>query len=252
MKTQALAENPVDEEYESLKTYFPDEEVMCVVEVDHDEKPAWKLFFDVAANMKNVGIGAVLISETGQHYPIAAQLRFYCTNNMAEYEACILGLRLAIDMGVHEILVLGDSDLSIEFRHIPRAHNEISDALATLASMVYHPDKAYVDPVHIQVRDQHAYYNVVEEEINGEPWFHDIKYIKLGIYPVHATGDQTRTIRRLASGFFLNRGILYKRTPDLGLLRCIDAKEALTIMAEVHSGICGSHMNGYVLTKKIL
>ncbi|XP_070020568.1 uncharacterized protein [Nicotiana sylvestris] len=164
------------------------------------KKPGWKLFFDGAANMKGVGIEAVLISKTGQHYPVTAQLRFYCTNNMAKYEACILGLRLAIDMGVQEILVLGDSDLlvhqiqgecetrdlklipyrqcmhdlcqrfrSVEFRHIPRIHNEIIDALATLASMLHHPDKAYVDPVHIQVHYQHAYCNVVEEEIDGEP-----------------------------------------------------------------------------------
>ncbi|XP_070018297.1 uncharacterized protein [Nicotiana sylvestris] len=143
--------------------------------------------------------------------------------------------------------------MSVEFRHIPRIHNEIADALATLSSMLHQPDKAYVDPVHIQVRDQHAYCNVVKEEINGEPWFHDIKeYIKSGVYPVHATGDQKRTIRRLASGFFLSGGILYKRTPDLGLLRCINAKEASTIMTEVHSGVWGPHMNGYVLAKKII
>ncbi|XP_070008064.1 uncharacterized protein [Nicotiana sylvestris] len=119
---------------------------------------------------------------------------------MAEYEACILGLRLAVDMGVQEILVLGDSDLlvhqiqgewetrdlklipyrqclhdlcqqfrSVEFRHIPRIYNEIDDALATLASMLHHSYMAYVDHVHIQVHDQHAYCNVVEDEIDGEP-----------------------------------------------------------------------------------
>ncbi|XP_070040020.1 uncharacterized protein [Nicotiana tomentosiformis] len=63
MKAQALAdhlaENPMDEVYEPLKTYFPDEEVIYVDEADHDEKPGWKLFFDGAANMKGVGIGAV-------------------------------------------------------------------------------------------------------------------------------------------------------------------------------------------------
>ncbi|XP_070001951.1 uncharacterized protein [Nicotiana sylvestris] len=171
MKTQALAdhlaENPVDENYEPLKTYFPDEKVMHVEELEQVEKPGWKLFFDGAANMKGVGIGAVVISEIGQHYPITAQLHFYCTNNMAEYE------------------------------HIPRIHNEMADALATLASMLHHPDKAYVDPLQIQVRDQHAYCNVVEEEVNGEPWFHDIKeYIRMVVYPIQATGDQKRTIRR--------------------------------------------------------
>ena len=44
---------------------------------------------------------------------MAAKLRFNCTNNMAEYEACILGLKMAIDMNVYELLVIGDSDLLI-------------------------------------------------------------------------------------------------------------------------------------------
>ncbi|XP_070010544.1 uncharacterized protein [Nicotiana sylvestris] len=225
MKDQTLAdhlvENPVDEEYEPLRTYFPDEKVMHIDEVEQDENPGWKLFFDGTANMKGVRIGAVLISETGHHYPVTAQLRFYCTKNMAEYEACILGLRLAVDMGVQEVLVLEDSDLlvhqiqgewetwdlklipyqqclhdlcqrfrSVEFRHIPRIHNAFVDALATLTLMLHHPDKAYIDPLHIQVCDKHAYCNVVEEELDGEPWFHDIReYIKMGVYPVQATAE---------------------------------------------------------------
>ena len=55
--------------------------------------------------------------------------------------------------------------MSVKFRHIPRIHNEIADALATLSSMLQHPDKAYIDPVHIQSRDQHAYCNAVEEDL---------------------------------------------------------------------------------------
>ncbi|XP_070009918.1 uncharacterized protein [Nicotiana sylvestris] len=160
MKAQALAnhlaKNPVDEDYEPLRTYFPDEEVMHIDELEQIEKPGWKLFFDGAANIKGEGIGAVLISETGHHYLVTSQLRFY-----------------------------------LEFRHIPRVHNEVVDALSTLASMLHHPDKVYVDPLHIQVRDQHAYCNMIEEELDGEPWFHDIKeYIRMRIYPVQATGDQ--------------------------------------------------------------
>ncbi|XP_070028771.1 uncharacterized protein [Nicotiana sylvestris] len=188
MKAQALAdhlaENLVDEEYKPLQTYFPNEEVMHIDEVENVEKPGWKLFFDGAANMKGVGIGAVLISEIEHHYPVTTQLCFYYTNNMAEYKACILGLRLVVYMGVQEVLVLGDSNLlvhqiqrewetqdlklipyrqclqdlcpwfrSVEFRHILRIHDEVADALATLASMLHHPYKASVDPLHIQVRD---------------------------------------------------------------------------------------------------
>ncbi|XP_070032412.1 uncharacterized protein [Nicotiana tomentosiformis] len=76
--------------------------------------------------------------------------------------------------------------------------------------------------------------------------------MKIKKYPEQASGDQKRTIRRLASGFFLRGEILYKRTPDLNLLRCVDTLEAEKIMNEVHSGVCEPHMNGYVLAKKIL
>ena len=70
MKAQALAdhlaENPIDEEYEPLKTYFPDEEIYCIEEFIHDNNQGWKLFFDGASNRKGVGIGAVLMSESGE------------------------------------------------------------------------------------------------------------------------------------------------------------------------------------------
>ncbi|XP_070050838.1 uncharacterized protein [Nicotiana tomentosiformis] len=164
------------------------------------------MFFDGAANFKGVGIGAVLVSEIGQHYPISAKLSFPCTNNMAEYEACIFGLKLAIDMNVQELVVIGDSDLlvhrvlgewatkntkilpylyyvqelmnrftKIEFKHVPRIQNEFADALDTLSSMIQHPDKNFIDPIPVGIHNQPAYCAHVEEETDGNPWFHDIK-----------------------------------------------------------------------------
>ena len=90
---------------------------------------------------------------------------------MAEYEACILSLKMVVDMNVYEFLVIGDSDLlihqvqgewdvkkpkivpyvqyvqnlckrfhKIEFRHTPRIQNELADALATIASLIKHQD----------------------------------------------------------------------------------------------------------------
>ena len=100
MKAQSLAdhlaENPIDEEYEPLKTYFSDDEISCIDEVIHDNNQGWKLFFDDASNKK----GVVPMSGLGEYYPITSQLRFYCTNNMSKYEACILGLRLDTNMGI--------------------------------------------------------------------------------------------------------------------------------------------------------
>ncbi|XP_070014424.1 uncharacterized protein [Nicotiana sylvestris] len=223
MKAQALADHlaeiPIDEEYEPLRTYFPDKEVMHIDELRQTEKPGWKLFFDGAANMKGVGIGAVLISETGRSLGLG-RLGPSGAPDSERIETRDLKL-IPYQQCLHDLC---QRFRSIEFRHIPRIHNEFANALATLASMLHHPDKAYVDPLHIQVRDQHAYCNMVEEELDVEPW-HDIReYIRMGVYPVQATGDQKRIIRRLASRFFFSGGVLYKTTPDLGLLRCRDAR----------------------------
>ena len=72
-KTQALtdhlAENPIDDEYEPLKTYFPDKEINSIEKEIPDNDPVWKLYFDGAVNKIGVGIVAVLISPNGCHYP---------------------------------------------------------------------------------------------------------------------------------------------------------------------------------------
>ncbi|KAK4730137.1 hypothetical protein R3W88_023125 [Solanum pinnatisectum] len=158
------------------------------------------MFFDGAANSIGVGIGALLISETGQYYPISAKIRLSCTNNMAVYKVCILGLRMAIDMNIKELLVIEESDLlvhqvqgewttknvkilpyfhyikelsrrftKIEFKHVLRAQNEFVDALATLSSMIQHPDKNYIDHIYIEIHDKHAYCFHVDEELDGKP-----------------------------------------------------------------------------------
>ena len=68
--------------------------------VSHDK---WTIYFDGAVNLSGSGSRAVLTSSTDQHYPVAAKLVFPCTNNISEYEACILGLQLAIDMKVKRL-----------------------------------------------------------------------------------------------------------------------------------------------------
>ncbi|XP_070022548.1 uncharacterized protein [Nicotiana sylvestris] len=116
MKTQALvdhlAENPVEDEYQPLSTYFLDEEVN-LAEIIPEDTNAWKMFFNGAVNAKGVGIWAILILPTAQHYPVTARLRFFCTNNTVEYEACIMGMNMAIDLDMEELLIVGDSDLII-------------------------------------------------------------------------------------------------------------------------------------------
>ncbi|XP_070030029.1 uncharacterized protein [Nicotiana sylvestris] len=188
IKGQALAnhlvEHLVDGGYEPLKMYFPDEEVSFIREDIAKSYDGWRIFFDRVANFKGVGIGAILILEIGQHYPVSAKLRFPYTNNVAEYEACISGLKMAIDMNVQELLVIVDSDFLIhqvrddwttknsrilqylhhvwelrkrftktEFQHVPRIQNEFANALATLSSLIQHPKKNFIDHIPVKIHN---------------------------------------------------------------------------------------------------
>ncbi|PKI64536.1 hypothetical protein CRG98_015099 [Punica granatum] len=78
-----------------------------------------KYLLDSPSSTRNIAkwrwssIGAILISPDGRHYPVAAKIDFPCTNNVAEYEACILDLQAAIDFKMKELEVFGDSMLTI-------------------------------------------------------------------------------------------------------------------------------------------
>ncbi|XP_027122158.1 uncharacterized protein [Coffea arabica] len=76
--------------------------------------------------------------------------------------------------------------------------------------------------------------------------------MKTGSYPPDTDSVAKSFLRRMSARFFLNGEILYKKTSYLGLLRCINEEEADYMMKEVHSGICGPHMNGHLLAKKIM
>jgi ribonuclease HI len=55
----------------------------------------------------------VLISPDKKQYLVFVKLQFGCTNNINEYEACILGFRGYIELNIRKIDVYGDSMLII-------------------------------------------------------------------------------------------------------------------------------------------
>ena len=71
------------------------------------------MYFNWAANAHGCGIGVVSVSPKGDHFPTSPRLTFPYTNNIAEYEACIMGLKMAIDMEIEELEVYDDSLLII-------------------------------------------------------------------------------------------------------------------------------------------
>ena len=74
-----------------------------------------RMYFDSVANHSGYGIGVLLISPHGDHIPISVRLAFSdrhpAMNNIVEYEACILGLKIALELGIRQMEVFGDSNL---------------------------------------------------------------------------------------------------------------------------------------------
>ncbi|XP_060210696.1 uncharacterized protein LOC132637651 [Lycium barbarum] len=144
---------------------------------------------------------------------------------------------MALDMNIRELLVIRDSNLlinqvkgnwetkndkilpyvnlvqrlcarfkSIDFKHTPRAQNEFAGALATIASMIQHPESTHIDPLEITLREEQAHCAHVKTEPGGQPWYADIKaYLEKGKYPPESSANQKKTIGRLTTGFVLNK-----------------------------------------------
>ena len=146
------------------------------------------MYFDGAANVHGCGIGAVLVSPEGNRFLTSGKLEFPYTNNIAEYEACIMDLNLAIDMEIEELEAYGDSSLiifqtrgeyktkdpklipyhqhlvelikkfkDVSFVYVPRSQNQFADALATLASMIQITEGTKIQPLKVRVEDEPAF-----------------------------------------------------------------------------------------------
>ena len=135
-----------------------------------------------------------------------------------------------------------------------RAKNTYADALATLASWLSIPKNRAVD-VSITHVEQPAHCMTIEEAdpVEELPWYHDIKvFLESSSPPPGASAVDRKTLSHLASKYVIGAGHLYRRSYNQMLLRCVNKKEADTLMLQVHAGTYGPHMNGVLLTKKIM
>ena len=107
-----LASLPVSDD-RPINVDFPDEQFVSMTSI-----AGWRLYFDSASNQSRFGIVILLISPQGDHIPRSVRLTFsnhhWLTNNIVEYEACITGLKTALDLGVRQLEIYGDSNLVIQ------------------------------------------------------------------------------------------------------------------------------------------
>ena len=123
------------------------------------------MYFDRSLMKTGAGAGLLFILPLGVHMRYVIRIHFATSNNVAEYEALVNGLKIAIELGVRRLDVRGDSQLVIdqvkkasnchdpkmeaycrevrrledkfhglELVHVARRYNEAADELARIAS----------------------------------------------------------------------------------------------------------------------
>ncbi|XP_075636724.1 uncharacterized protein LOC142608959 [Castanea sativa] len=127
----------------------------------------WRVFVDGVSNTAGAGAGIVVITPEELKLEHSFRLSFRASNNEAEYEALLAGLRVVMDLGAMEVEVYSDSLLvvsqvqgnfeakdprmieylrlakqmmgnfeTVKIERIARGKNRYADSLATLASSI--------------------------------------------------------------------------------------------------------------------
>ena len=112
IKGQAIADHLADAplvDPHPLVMEFPNEHIFMV-----EEQAPWKLYFDGSYTSHGSGAGILLVTPQGDYIPKAFKLQFPSTNNIAEYEALIVGLKTTVEWNIIELQVFGDSQLIIK------------------------------------------------------------------------------------------------------------------------------------------
>jgi ribonuclease HI len=131
-----------------------------------DLSSVWTMYFDGSKRVQGAGAGVVLISPQGDKLKYVLRMSFsQASNNEAEYEALLHGMKMAKACGATRLKIFGDSNLVIqqvmnkcdaisdnmtayrnlyyclegtfdgcEVSHVSRASNEEADTLANIGS----------------------------------------------------------------------------------------------------------------------
>nr|GEV88826.1 reverse transcriptase domain-containing protein [Tanacetum cinerariifolium] len=175
----------------------------------------WILFTDGSSCIDGFGAGLIITNPEGMEFTYALRFRFNATNNEAEYEALIAGLRIAGQMGVQNLQANVDSKLvanqvngiyiskessMIKYlekvknlastfkgffrKQIPRGENKKVDSLSkiTSTSFAHLSKQVLVEELREKATYEKEILAVVEEE--GHTWMTLVyEYLTEGILP---------------------------------------------------------------------
>ncbi|KAK8954142.1 hypothetical protein KSP39_PZI002328 [Platanthera zijinensis] len=238
-------------------------------EVEVSPVAAWDMLVDGASGKNSFGGGVILTSPEGTRIEQALKIRFTLTNNHAEYEAIIAGLRLARDLGIQDIRVFTDSLVvarhingefevreptlqlylvkikgivgqfhSFSVQHVPREESARADSLAK-----HGPQAGGTMTELFRPSIEEGEIMEVDQEVSWMDPF--VTFLATGRLP---EGDlERKRIRYKSAYYLLKEGVLYRKTLSGLLARCVSEKETSKVLEEVHSGECGSHSGSRTL-----
>ncbi|XP_034218177.1 uncharacterized protein LOC117629710 [Prunus dulcis] len=240
--------------------------------------PVWGLHVDGSANQQGCGAGLVLTTPDGLKIEYALRFDFRTSNNEAEYEALLAGLRLAKSMNAKQIRIHSDSQLIVnqvtadfaakdasmyaylstahqllrsfqayEIKQIPRGENSHADALARLASAINDKVGRKV-PVEILAQPSTVTSEACAVRYE-DTWMSPIYlYLTNGTLPEDKA--QARKLRYRSARYTVINDVLYKRGYTTPYLKCLTAEQGEYILREIHSGVCGDHSGSRSLAYK--
>nr|KYP56267.1 Retrotransposable element Tf2 [Cajanus cajan] len=209
-----------------------------------------------SSNSKGGGAGIILEGPNRITVEQSLKFGFKATNNQAEYEALLAGLRLARDLGARRVSCNSDSKLMIssfdEFsiKHVPREQNTRADLLSKLASTKKPGQHRTIiqETLHSPSLDDKTV-NVNDSEELG--WMTDIwNYLKDGALPTDK--DEARKVRMRSAKFTIIDGELFKRGISIPLLKCLTISQAAYVVKEIHHGVCGMHSGARSMAARVL
>ncbi|XP_071905675.1 uncharacterized protein [Coffea arabica] len=193
----------------------------------------WVLFVDGASSKEGSGAGLLLISPTGEELTYALRFDFSASNNEAEYEALLTGLRIAHQMGVTAIRARSDSQLVV---HQVRGEYEAKEDIM----------KKYL----AKVREAISLFDTFE--IEREPRSQNKRADALSKLASSSFAHLNKEVLIRAAKYAYAEGTLYRRSYLSPWLKCVTPEEGDYVLREVHEGLCVAHVGSRVLAKKCL
>nr|GEV27988.1 reverse transcriptase domain-containing protein [Tanacetum cinerariifolium] len=202
-----------------------------LMEAEEEPPKPWILFTDGSSCTNGSGAGLILTNPKGVEFTYAIRFRFDAINNEAEYEALILGLRIAEQMAIKNLQANVDSLL------VANQVNETYVAKEVDMSR-YLEKKVLVEELKEKSISEVEILAVVEEE--GDTWMTPIfKYLTDGTLPTEI--KKARAVRRKSWRFAIINVTLYKKSFLGPWLRCVGPLQANYVLREIHEGSYSMH-----------